>query len=645
MHKKSICALQAMLCFGLIFVFIYFSKNSLVFSASAITIKTVDYQEENIIVNNNGNSKIYFAAENDAARNMWDMIPADAGSTTTIDFSWVTPVSDQVIVIKGEDGVQKRVTLRARAKKLEISISYDKIDSLLQSDTIATLLNIQSTEGTAANPITYSDLEWRKGTNGSWKDVNLLTLEQLEKLQVKGADLYFRIRAVNDETSPTRGEADGTKGRRVSGEVRLRIVKQASPATVNVDGEKFTAQIRYGKEYRITYNGTTTAWTKVTDKSVKEVSLAEMFGNSRDGLTPAKRFPAMVIEVREYATATKAASKITEIPLKEQRVLSGSIIEGEPPENAGATDPNIYITYSGSAGISITVPSASANNPYQYCIVKPGDVFDLSRITWYTISRDTAVKVLASRVPEGSSIYIRQREIKAKPATKTTPQVDFELASTCLSYQVEYPAVPKIEPKSFTFVKGITEEVSFDIILNTIGKLPFETKITSIKYGTKEIEFTCIPETINPTNPNEVYSMKVSLNTNILNEMPTSYSRALTITFGNGTVDKSSIKLAIQNPTPASSLSTTVTKGKTTGTTAIKVLNTVKAGHELVYKITDEKVSGIHTEIVISDGTKFEQGADIVVTADKYITVYEINSTTKKVSRYSSIQIKAIHIN
>lgn len=324
--------------------------------------------------------------------------------------------------------------------------------------------------------------------------------------------------------------------------------------------------------------------------------------------------------------------------------MSGSIKEGEPPKNDVATDPNIYISYTGSAAVSITIPSASSDNPYQYCIVKPGEVFDLDKV-WSTISRNTAVKILSSKVPEGSYIYIRQKEIKAKAATKTTPAVDYQIASTCLNYKVTYPAVPQIEAKNFTFIKGVTDKITFDIVMNTKGKLPFETKIKSIMYGTKEIDFESNPTEIIPTSADDVYTMTVTLNSNILNGLPTSYSRALTITFGNGTVDKTSIKLAIQNPTPAPSLTTSVTKGKATGTTSIKVLNTLKTGHELVYTITDTKVEGVHTETVISSGIKFEQGGDIPVTAGKYITVYEINSSTKKVSRYSCIEIKANYIN
>jgi hypothetical protein len=127
---------------------------------------------------------------------------------------------------------------------------------------------------------------------------------------------------------------------------------------VGIDGEDFMADIRYGKEYRVTVGGVTSNWVKVTDKSVRKVPLSVILNDGSNGLTADKSFPAMVIEIRDYATAKAASSKITEIQLKAQRVLSGSIIKGSPPAEADASDPNIYVSYNGSANISITIPSA-----------------------------------------------------------------------------------------------------------------------------------------------------------------------------------------------------------------------------------------------------------------------------------------------
>ena len=301
------------------------------------------------------------------------------------------------------------------------------------------------------------------------------------------------------------------------------------------------------------------------------------------------------------------------------------------------------MSYNGSSGISITIPSASVDNPYQYCVVKPNEVFDTAKVTWYTISKGTAVKVLASRAVEDSQIYIRQKEIKSKKATNTSSAV-VELASTCVTYKVEYPAVPKVEVKDFTFVKGVTDDLSFNIKLNKAGRLPFETKIKSIKLGAREIEFSTTTDLVEPLNPNVEYNINVTLSKDVLNNLPNSYSRALTITFENGLVDKTSVKLAIKSPTAAATLSTAVTKGKKAGTTSVRVTNSLRQGCELVYTITSTKVEGIHTENIITDGIKFVQQEDIAVTTGDYLTVYEINSTTKKVERYRCILITASQI-
>lgn len=641
MQILSIKKFKLIIPLSILFALVMICNSGFAFGASSVTIATVDYKDENVIVNNNDNSKIYFATENDAARNMWELIPADAGATTAIDFSWVAPTTEQAIVIKGEDNVQSRVVLKERARRLDVSISYDKMSGLAKTDTIARLLNIMSSAGTGESPIDYTDLEWKKGENGSWKDTSLLTVALLEKLQIKGADLYFRIKAVNDETSAT-NFPDGTGGRRISKEVRLRVTKKASPVVVGIDGEEFTANIRYGKEYRASYGGITTNWVKVTDRSVRHVALKEVVNNSRDGLTA--NFPSMIIEIRDYATAKAASSKITEIQLKEQRILTGDIKTTPVPEGADKTDSSIYMSYNGSASVSITIPSASSENPYQYTIVKPGIDFDVQKVSWTTITKSSAVRILSTRAIEGSEIYIRQKDIRYKAETKTAPAVDFELASTYKKYTVEYPAVPAIEAQSFTFVKGVTEGISFSIKLNDLGKLPYETSIKSIKYGTRDIKFTTTSNLETSLDPNKEYVMNVTLDPDDLNSMPNSYSRVLSISFERGTADKTSIRLALKNPTSAYALTANAMKGSVAGTTSVKVTNNPKVGNELVYAITATKVEGLHTDNIVTGGVAFVQQADITVTAGQYLTVYEVDSASMKVVRFKCFEITSLYI-
>ena len=104
---------------GIAVVLLSLIGNRQAYAAYPVSINMVDYENENIIVNNNGNSRIYFASENDAARNSWETMLADAGLTSEIDFSWVSPTAEQTIVIKGEDGTQRRVTLRETVLKVK----------------------------------------------------------------------------------------------------------------------------------------------------------------------------------------------------------------------------------------------------------------------------------------------------------------------------------------------------------------------------------------------------------------------------------------------------------------------------------------------------------------------------------------------
>ena len=644
MKKCSVRNFKTILTLSVLFTLLMVFSSGQAYGASPITIDEVDYRDENIIVNNNDNSRIFFATENDAARNNWELMPADTDLTTTIDFSWVSPTAEQIIVIKGEDDVQSRVTLRERTRKLEVSISYDKMTSLDKAESIAVLLNVMSTAGTGDKPITFFDLEWKKGENGSWQETNVLTVAQLEKLQIKGADIYFRIKAVNDETTAT-NIPDGTKGRRISKEVRLKVSKKASPAVVGIDGEEFKADIKSGKEYRVTYDGKTTKWVKVTDKSIRNVLLSDMLNDEYDGFTPATKFPEMLIEVRNYATSRSAASKTTEIPLKLQRILLGEIISGETPEDLNTSDPNIYIAYNGTANIAVTIPSASSDNPYQYTIVKPGNDFNNEKAIWTNITRNTAVKILSSKLEEGSELYIRQKEIKYKAETKTSLEVDYELASTYKTHKIEYPSVPTILPQSFTFIKGVSEDISFDVKLNNIGKLPYETTIKSIKLGTREIKFTLTPELTGTLDPNQEYTIKVTINNDDLKDMPNSYSRALYVYFGNNYVNKTSIKLAIQSATPAAALSANASKGMANDTIVINVIPGPRTGNILVYTKSVSKVEGLNTEAVVTDGTLLVMNGEIPVQLGEYVTVYEINATSRKVARYKSIQIIDSYLN
>lgn len=679
MKERRMKGVKLILYFSLVLVAVLLLPRQTVLAASPVQIAGVEYYDENVTVFNNGNTKIYYATEVDAAKGNWDVIPADSGDFTVIDMSWLSATTENILKIKGDlNQTQTRLVMKERAKKLEISINYQGLDGLAMTDSIGPLVNIMSSEGTGSKPITFSDLEWRKGTTGRWQSTTTLTRSVLEKYLVKGTNLYFRIRAVNDYVDMSVGGTpvdlnadlangiyrsiatysapgltygtdypDGSKGRRFSTEVKVKIAKTSPPMVYGIDGSKFTADIKYGKEYRVTkIDGVAVAnpkWIKITDRAKKNLRLKEILNNGiSDGSTADKAFPSMTLEVRNYATSKAAASKITEIELNAQRTLTGTVKVEAAPSGASASDPNIYVVYNGTKNISITIPAASAAQPYEYCVVKPTETFNFDYASWTTISKNTAVKILASKAVDGGTLYVRQKEIKSKAATKTTPAVAYALASTYLTHDIRYPSDPVPQKATFTYIKKYTTStpITFTITCNGPGRTPFETAIKNIKLGTKEINFT---QNLS-TGPDGVQTITVVLSSESLESMTNCTNKALTINFMNGTVDKTSVKLTIQNATPSGTLTTLApTKGTVTGTTSITVVNTPATGNKLVYKV-GPKVTGANIQDVVSDAADFTNGMNIAVTAGQFVTIYEVDATNH-IIKFKSIEITANDIN
>jgi len=640
--------LQLILTLSLSFLGAFFIQEQTAMAATPVTIKTVDYEEENIIVNNNGNTRIYFATNDEAAKDNWEVLDADSGTATTIDISWLSASIDNVLSLKGEENETKvSVTIIERTQKFNISINYLGLGQLDPADNIASLLNIMTTAGSGSNPIVFDNLEWKKGDSGKWKDSSELTVAQLSKYQIKGTELYFRIKAINDVTVGTL-TPDGTMGNRASSDTKLRITKKVTAMVVGIDGAEFFAEIKYGKEYRITTTGGTTDWVAVTDKAVKRVPLETIYPGVSDGTTATKAFPAGIIEIRNYTTSKAASSKITEIDLNAQRTIPSVIKETAVPVGATSSDKNIYIDYNGTKSMVITIPNASVNNPYEYCIIKLGDTFDIERVAWSSITKNTDVKILNSKAVESGTIYVRMKEIKSVQATKISPAVAYELASTYVTYKINYPSDPYIESILYEYIKGYSDPFIFNIQLNVVGKKAFEAQIKNIKVGTKEISFT---STITPviltgadTSTTE-HIMKVTIEKASLDAMANISNKGVTITFMNGTTNKTSVKLTVRNPIPAAVLTATAVKGSAVGTTVVSVVTSAATGNKIVYSIGATEVVDKMIEDTISGGITQNNLTDIAVTPGQYVTVYEVNIDTNKIVRYKSLLISADKIN
>jgi hypothetical protein len=686
--------LRLVLFFSAVLGLICYPEKKAFAAANEIQVIAVAYSDESIIVKNNGNSKIYFASEVEASRGNWDVIDSGPGEFSVIDFSYLSPNIDNILKIKGDkDNTPERIIIKRRPQKLAVSINYSTFDD---TTSIGELLNIQSSEGTGDKPITINDLEWKKGADGEWLDSVHLQTALLKRYLLKGTVLYFRVAALNDvaeynETLPGytlddfrndvggysyknsfeklqnisidpntltfKSFPDGTKGRRPGTEVRLKINKQASTPVVNVDGSKFKMAIKYGQEYRVSLDGgntyTTTNWFKVTDTLSKPILLSTILSNATggtdtsDGLTDS--FPAMTIDVREYATEKAASSRIVTNNIPAQRVIPSSVVEGTPT----TADNNIYVSYNGNKNVVVTIPYATTDRPYEYTVVKAGSTLDPERASWSAITKNTPVKIASTKALDGSTLYFRQKEIKYKAATSSQAQVDFQLASTYATFKVNYPSLPVAPKKTYVYTKGYSGDIEIVVKLNEKDRVPFENHVKAVKLGTKDIPFTQVPDvTLTPTtfDPSVENYLTIRLTGTELAKMANCTARTIAIYYDNGTVDKATTKLTIKNPTDAGLLLVdTPIKGASPNTTIVNVRSTIPSTNRVVYNFSSDRITGKKCEDTVDGSYLTLDPTGVIDTtgrANQWLTVYEVTIPTAPgdpsyIVRYYSVQLTA----
>jgi hypothetical protein len=644
-----------------------------------IKICAVSYADNSILVINNTNTKIYYATDIDAARNKWDVIEA-SGMITAIDISWLKKGSENIMKIKGDKETETRIVLLEEPDKLEVSINYSDLESLGANATIGQLLNIRASVGDGINPITMKDLEWKKGEGGHWLKTDYLTKGLLENYMAKGVYLYFRIAPVDDVVSgnnvgsenlvkflqasasnfaytkpdfiypdntsktykiysendviaavtatATPVYPDGTNGRRASEEVKLKISELKASPTTDIDGSEFKVELKYGQEYRITTNGgvTPTVWRQVTDRSVRTIKLSDMLNNVFDG-SATNPFPDMTIEVRNFATSKSASSKITKIILdKDQRVMQ---------------DSEVKITYNGVKNVIMTIPNASTSKPYEYCIVMDPTGFNVENARWNKVTKNTGVNILATKAPDGSTIIVRMTELKYNAKTNTS----LELASTYEDYKLTYPAIPTAEPQVYTFTKGYSKDLVINVTLNEDGKIPFETGLKYIKLGTvvipvKEVIITD-PITDPVTDPNikKKHIMTITIEEATLKSMINCTKKQLSIYYNNGTVDKTSSKLTIKNPSQAPILTVSFKAGTTSGTAFQIAVPKVNAANKWYYTITSAEIKDVYNEDKFADVmtkagvttptelSSTDSADNLIVTPTYWVSVFEVDAS------------------
>ena len=98
MWKRTI---KILMVFAIILYGIHILPGQRAFAAGPVHICAVSYTDESILVLNNGNTKIYYATDKDAAKGRWEVIKASSDEITPIDVSFLSSSTENVIMVRG----------------------------------------------------------------------------------------------------------------------------------------------------------------------------------------------------------------------------------------------------------------------------------------------------------------------------------------------------------------------------------------------------------------------------------------------------------------------------------------------------------------------------------------------------------------
>ncbi len=323
-------------------------------SSGTSVVVMLNYMNETIKVSKGAgdSTKLYFSQDK---KKTWNLIEDSYGE---MDLAIFMKTSDNMIYFKGDkDLAIVEIEIPKEDKNLKVSYYVENGKGKLKFE-----------NRTRA-------LQYRKGTNGEWKDY--ITDLDLSDFEITGYTLQFREKA--------------TVTMRASKVVSVKIPKRQSTPSIKVDYSDFTlnglkpevTQYRLsGSLEWITFNP--------TDSKNKSLSLVELLlpKNTEQNTLP---IPARSIEFRTLGNEKKVSSGVLVVEINAQPLA---------PDVS-----NIKLS-----GTTLSFKDASKTRPYEYLVVHAGDTIDYKTAKWekVTSSKDLVIKKIGTATPiPGDIIYCR----------------------------------------------------------------------------------------------------------------------------------------------------------------------------------------------------------------------------------------------
>lgn len=403
----------------------------------------VNYEYEEMVVDAGQNTVIYYS--DNANATIWEEAEV-VGGKAVFDISWVKAGVTTRVYLKGD--VDSLVT--ARYINAEEKFSADFVGDISAADVVDVeswkneysqypqftsetgyILFFTKKGGAETAYFDMENIEWKKGTSGNWRDFAELNLAEMN---AKGATLYFRIKAVNDEDT-----ADKISGARYSSDAKIFLQKKAIAPTVNVNNATMSISIRNGMEYSLneedwylvpTYSKaatgndvsvkvedydilpttnqriTTLAVPFVLDVDANRKIDATLVADNPDKYEVKKNeageIVGIYVYVRTAAGERKSASKTETVLIPFAKAV---------PDIANDITVEYQKTKSGTSGLILTNNTTTKDGvDYQYAVVDDPDNMtgeELSELKWSTLKTTKTVKLSSSRALTGKYLIFR----------------------------------------------------------------------------------------------------------------------------------------------------------------------------------------------------------------------------------------------
>lgn len=394
-------------------------KSAHAADAGEVYVRNVDYEKLTMQVYPNGNGNVYFASVIPKELSDWDELSKtnEPGEYFLADISWAAAGSEVSFYLRGDKNTTAvKVTLAKQPAAFKVK--FDKVNG----DFTFTGQEEQDYFFYRKNTDYNWIKVWFEGKTGSDGISYAEFIDNVEALRFKGSKLVFKLGQKVGYTE-TNSEDEGI---RPSKDVAVSVTKYASAPSIKLNVTKMTFNTKTTIEW--TDDIAKNVWTACEKNMELEDITESVFYTAGASKTP----DTAIVYFRTAKTEKKPSSQISIVSIPPQKA---------PPVIGTESTADVVYAYD-EKYLILTFNKATKDTPYEYCIVKKEDEFDVHKAKWKTAKSTKQVK-LSRKTVEGNDIYFRVKGI----AANATKGIEFQLPSAYVSYTANgFPEIPSATP-------------------------------------------------------------------------------------------------------------------------------------------------------------------------------------------------------